>query len=292
MTPAAAAPRFDGELLSADEAARRLGVRKATLYAYVSRGLLCAVPDPQGSRGSRYTAFEVDRLRQAARDRRGPPAETPATLYDGLTLVDTTLTGVVDGDIVVCGQPLVAWSKKATLEETAALLWGVPVDAAFGSPPPELPEVWHDTAAALRSADPASRSVALWGLAMPHLHGGADLQGPALALALGRHLRVGFACVLGQPPGDAPLHAQMAAAWQLPADEADALRQALVLCADIMLNLAGLAGRMVASVQGSLAACLLASLNYGFIRLSGGDSAPQAARRRPRPAAAPASLKS
>lgn len=271
MNPAAAAPRFDGELLGADEAAQRLGVRKATLYAYVSRGLLAAVPDPQGGRGSRYAAFEVDRLRQAARDRRGPPAETPATLYDGLPLVDTALTGVVDGDIVVRGQPLVAWSRQATLEETAALLWGTSVDAAFASPSPVLPAVWHDTAAALRSADPASRSVALWSLAMPHLQGGADLQGPALASALGQHLRVGMACVLGQPPSDTPLHAQMAATWQLPAAEAEALRQALVLCADIMLNLAGLAGRMVASVQGSLAACLLASLNYGFIRLSGGE---------------------
>ena len=47
--------------LSADEAARRLGVSRQTLYAYVSRGLLQAhkADDP---RQSRYLAEAVDQL--------------------------------------------------------------------------------------------------------------------------------------------------------------------------------------------------------------------------------------
>lgn len=268
--PAPAAPRSTGELLSADEAAARLGVRKATLYAYVSRGLLTAVADARQPRCSRYVAFEVDRLRQGGAARRAAPT-TPNTLYEGQALVDTALTGVVDGEIVLRGQPLVAWSRQASLEDTAALLWGTSVQAAFAAPVPELPPTWHRAAADLRQAHPASRLAALWSLAMPHLDGGADLQGEALAAALGQHLRVAFACGLGQAPGVEPLHRQLARAWRLPARHHDALRQALVLCADVMLNLMGLSGRMLASVQGSLAACLLGTMGYGFIRLSGGE---------------------
>lgn len=265
------APRSTGELLGADEAAARLGVRKATLYAYVSRGLLTAVPDAQQPKCSRYPAFEIDRLRQAALGRRQPPAAGVRTLYDGLPLVDTALTGAVDGQIVLRGRPLVDWARHATLEETAALLWGCTPQAAFGGPVPVLPAPWQRTAAALRGTDAPSRLVALWGLAMPQLEGGSHLQGDALAAALGRHLRVAFACGLGRQPDAAPLHRQVAQAWRLPVAHHAALRQALVLCADVMLNLMGLSGRMMASVDGSLAACVLATLGYAFVRLSGGE---------------------
>jgi predicted DNA-binding transcriptional regulator AlpA len=49
-------------LLSAEAAAQRLGVSRATLYAYVSRGLLTAVPDAQDAHASRYSSFEIDLL--------------------------------------------------------------------------------------------------------------------------------------------------------------------------------------------------------------------------------------
>ena len=264
-------PRYSGELLSADQAAARLGVRKATLYAYVSRGLLTAVADPAQTRQSRYPAWEVDRLRQGRRDRPRATPELQGTLFDGLPLLDTQLTGVVDGDIVVRGRSLVPWARQVSLEEAAAVLWGVRPEAAFSGPAPLLPAVWHTMADQLQDADPASRAVALWGVAMPHLIGGVHLQGDDLAAALGRHLRVFVACWLAKAPADTPLHLQVAQAWRVPEPGHDALRLALVLCADVMSNLMGLSSRRVASGQGSLAACLLASLTYGFARLSGGE---------------------
>lgn len=264
-------PRSTGDLLSAEQAAARLGVRKTTLYAYVSRGMLTAIPDPKQPQRSRYPAFEVDRLQQGARARSRAAPQPSATLFEGLPLVDTELTGIVDGEIVVRGRTLVPWARQASLEETAALLWNVRTEAAFAAPAPVLPELWHRTAEALRHADPVARAVTLWGLAMPQLSGGVNLQGEELAVALAQHLRVAFACWLAQAPSDAPLHLQVARAWGLPAQGHDALRQALVLCADVTTNLMGLSGRMLASVQGSLAACLLASMSYGFIRLSGGE---------------------
>jgi citrate synthase len=58
--------------LTAAEAAAALGVRRATLYAYVSRGLLRSESDP-GRRGRRYPAPEVEALRRRVEARRDPP---------------------------------------------------------------------------------------------------------------------------------------------------------------------------------------------------------------------------
>lgn len=269
MTPSA--PRSTGGLLSADEAAARLGVRKATLYAYTSRGQLTALPDPSHPKRSCYLAEDVDRLKQGAQGRHQTRPSSPRTLYEGRALVDTRLSGWVSGEWVLRGQALLPWALHASVEQTAALLWQVSESAAFGGPAPVLPPLWHDTAAQLRRADPQSRAMALFALALPHLPGHPGQTGEPLAQALGQHLRVAFACFLGQAPSALPLHQQVAQAWQLSPDRHAALRQALVLCADTLLNLSGLASRMMASVEGSLAASLLAGMNYGFIRLSGGE---------------------
>ena len=51
------------EWLSSKEAARRLGVSSATLYAYVSRGLLRSEGSP-GERERHYRAEDVSRLKR------------------------------------------------------------------------------------------------------------------------------------------------------------------------------------------------------------------------------------
>lgn len=66
----------DGEeYLTVDEAARLLGVKAATLYAYVSRGLLRSYRE--GTKRQRlYRRAEVEALRRL--DRGGPPDIPPA----------------------------------------------------------------------------------------------------------------------------------------------------------------------------------------------------------------------
>src|ERR1700759_3092524 len=59
-------------MITTDEAARRLGVKVPTLYAYVSRGLLPSHPDPTpGHRGSLFELDDVEAL--AARSRGARP---------------------------------------------------------------------------------------------------------------------------------------------------------------------------------------------------------------------------
>jgi citrate synthase len=67
---------LDGEeYLTGDDAARVLGVKPATLYAYVSRGILRSYR--QGTKRQRlYRRAEVEALRRL--DRGGPPDIPPA----------------------------------------------------------------------------------------------------------------------------------------------------------------------------------------------------------------------
>jgi citrate synthase len=67
---------IDGEeYLDIDEATRRLGVKKATIYAYVSRGVLRSYRRKVG-RGRLYRRAEVEALRALR------PSDTPATPDD------------------------------------------------------------------------------------------------------------------------------------------------------------------------------------------------------------------
>ena len=56
--------------MSADEAAESLGVSKATLYAYVSRGLIRSEEVGMQSRARRYLAEDVNKLKARKEYRR------------------------------------------------------------------------------------------------------------------------------------------------------------------------------------------------------------------------------
>src|SRR5258708_27926759 len=65
------------EWISASEAAERLGIKPASLYSYVSRGVLTR-RKARGSRASLFSASEVEGLARRGRPRRAPRA-TPGT---------------------------------------------------------------------------------------------------------------------------------------------------------------------------------------------------------------------
>ena len=57
------------EWIGAAEAAERLGIKPASLYAYVSRGVLTRRREPDG-RASMFDAEEIEELAQRGRPRR------------------------------------------------------------------------------------------------------------------------------------------------------------------------------------------------------------------------------
>src|SRR2546429_5703363 len=103
-----------GGRLTAQEAADRLGVKPATLYAYVSRGLLRRERSPDGR--SLFALSEVDRL--ADRGRRDRPSVPASELR-----IESALTAIEDDAIFYRGEDLFGLALSRTFEEVAGLLW-------------------------------------------------------------------------------------------------------------------------------------------------------------------------
>jgi citrate synthase len=102
-------------MLTSEEAARRLGVKVPTLYAYVSRGLLESHPDPV-RRGSLFDLDQIEAF--AARSRGGRQTATRlATVTTAVTQLDQRRGPIYRG------QAATDLARRASFEEVAELLW-------------------------------------------------------------------------------------------------------------------------------------------------------------------------
>jgi citrate synthase len=105
-------------LLSTSEVARRLGVKPATVYAYVSRGLL--ERDPASShRNSRFSAEAVERLSGGSRHPNRSRA-VEVTIETQLTLLDP------DGKLYFRGHDVEELARFRSFEDVTSLLWDGP----------------------------------------------------------------------------------------------------------------------------------------------------------------------
>ncbi|MFD3718670.1 citrate synthase [Streptomyces sp. NPDC058674] len=125
--------------LTTRQAAELLGVKPATVYAYVSRGQLTSRRDPVG-RGSSFDAGEVEAL--AARSRREAAAPS------GEPSVRTSLTLIEPDRYYFRGVDAVELASRYRYEEVAEWLWSgsLAQGARFTAPPDSL-------AAARRAVD-------------------------------------------------------------------------------------------------------------------------------------------
>jgi citrate synthase len=98
-------------------------VQPQTIYAYVSRGKLEAMPDPNDSRKSLYRSDDVNVL--AKRKQAGRKYETLATntLFGSEPSIPTAISTFVRGRLYYRGQDAISLSKSFSLEEVAMLLW-------------------------------------------------------------------------------------------------------------------------------------------------------------------------
>ena len=84
------------EWLSSAEASRRLGVSSATLYAYVSRGLLRS-EGATGQREKRYSADDVTRLKRRRDVGRKAESIAANALDFGTPVLESSLTLIENG---------------------------------------------------------------------------------------------------------------------------------------------------------------------------------------------------
>lgn len=109
--------------LSSEVAAARLGVSRATLYAYVSRGLVRSTPAPGHPRQRRYAAEDVDSLRSRSEERRDPVKIGERALHWGVPVLESAITLIENGRLYYRGYDVAELARTRTVEEVAALIW-------------------------------------------------------------------------------------------------------------------------------------------------------------------------
>ncbi len=229
-------PRY----VAAAEAARQLGVQRATLYAYVSRGLIDRRVAVDG-RTSLYSLDDIERL--AGRSRRRDALPRPS--LDVQIVTDVT---VLDEDAVrYRGHDVASLATTATFERVAELLWtgSLPAGDVAWPEPDDLDRIAvRDTTAAVGGDGVTALLTATAALSARH---GGDTA-PVAA----RRLLTLAADALGardsSPTGS--VARRLAEHWR-PGDTpfAAAVERALILLADHELATSTLAVRLATSVR-------------------------------------------
>jgi citrate synthase len=261
-----------GPYLSASEAAQELGISLATLYSYVSRGLLRSEFADRSKRTRRYHTEDVQRLKDRQEMRRDPQKVVnnvvDTALHWGTPMRDSALTLIDGGKCYYRGQDATVLAGRCTVEQTAALLWtGDPqqADALFARSLGALPPSCRSVLASLNGAAIMERLQCLLPLLASDDLAAYDLRAPQVAQTGARILRqmARLAIYPNDVPDDVGLAAALQQAWKPDMPVAAALfSAALILCADHELNVSSFTARCIASagsppyaaVSGGLAA--------------------------------------
>jgi len=268
------------EWIGAGEAARRLGVKPATLYSYVSRGVLRRRTGADG-RASRFDAGEVESLA-----RRGRPRH-PST---GEFVIESGLTEITSDRAFYRGLDITALAARYALEDAAWLLWTGELSGRDRGP-------WRAPEAALRAGraaqaalPPGTLPLERFGVIVPALAAADPLRlqlDPPAVIAAGQAIMAGLVDCLpaAAGPGDGGDRAGhtgddslTSRLWDKlcpgPPDEGllGALRAALVLLADHELAASTFAARVAASVRADPYAVVATGLGAAGGALHGGAS--------------------
>ena len=252
---------MDTDLLSARETCQLLGISQATLYAYVSRGLLESRPGAD-HRSRLYLRQDVERLAQRKRVGRGAARGAAQSLDRGLPVLETQISLIrPDGPYYRGRSAIEAVQAGATLEDIARLLWDCGDHDPFALP---LDTAWPATVAGvaldarLPPLERAMAAIPLLALDVRHSFSSAPRVRHDIAATLLRH---NAALLVAQAPSAGPVHRLLAERWK-PGDDgfADLVRAALVVCADHELNVSAFAARVVASTGAHLHATVCSGL--------------------------------
>ncbi|VWD39967.1 citrate synthase [Burkholderia contaminans] len=235
------------------EAARRLGVRAQTVYAYASRGSIAVMQDPDDPRRSLYRAEDVVALCRKKQVGRKRAALAAGTIFGAEPCIYSGITTFSKGRAWYRGRDSIQLAESATLEETAALLWQATAPVSFDAPATVLPPGKPDRQCAFTMlATLAANGHSTLGRLDSALHTEAGQLVAIVSRAFGAHDDAGA--------GTLCTHQRLAAGWTLDSRGADLLRRAMVLVADHEITSSAFAARITASTGASLAGCLLTGL--------------------------------
>jgi citrate synthase len=245
--------------LSAREASAELAISPATLYAYVSRGLIRSEPSSD-SRSHRYRAEDIRNLKE-----RRTPSPEPRGLrsFDAdLPVMDSAIATITEAGPIYRGVNCVDLADTETLEHAATLLWDVTgVDPFSPDNCPRVSGEMRAVADAARQAAPIDRTIAVLALAASADPRAFTRAADGRAMVGGRILRLVIATMLNGTPSSEPLHRQIANTWAPDHKHAaDLIRRALVLLADHELNASAFTVRCAASTGLNLYDAMIAGL--------------------------------
>ncbi len=247
------------EWLSSKEAARRLGVSSATLYAYVSRGLLRS-EGSNGQRERRYSADDVAGLKRRRDVGRKASSIAANALDFGTPVLESSLTLIEQGRLYYRGWDATQLARGSSLERVAQLLWQCDERPFDEKNLPSMSNTLRQAWQAASSLAPVDRCLLLLPAAARWDHPSwVEDRGAMLETGV-RILRLLTAAVTLEPLSALPIHEQLAAAWTVPADKVPLIRAALVLSADHEFNASTFAARVVASTGANLHGSTIAGL--------------------------------
>lgn len=241
--------------MTAQEAAAALGISPATLYAYVSRGLIRSIESDESKRARRYDAEDVHKLKTRQEMRRSPEKAVEDSLHwGGAPVMDSALTLIDRGRIYYRGYDALWLAQHSSVESVAGLLWtGILADtpdlfAQSGT----LPESCRRMLPFLQTLSLVERFQALLPLAVAEDLAAYDLRPAAVAQTGARIMR--FLVQIAAPEAESlPIAQALSAAWGNGTVEAARLcSAALILCADHELNVSAFTARCVASAGATL----------------------------------------
>ncbi len=246
---------MDDDLIPAPQACELLGISAATLYAYVSRGLLESRPGTD-HRSRMYRRQDVECMARNKRAGRGAARGAAQSLDRGLPVLETQISLIQPDGPYYRGQSAVAAVRAgATLEDAA-----IPQHDPFAS----VPAPWPATLAGLATNDalpPLERTLACMPLLALEVRHSFNLALPIRHDLAALLLRQNAALLIASEPSAQPVHLQLAGHWAPDnADLAELVRAALVLCADHELNVSAFAARVVASTGAHLHATVCSGL--------------------------------
>ena len=261
--------------LSTAEAAARLGVKPATLYAYVSRGLLGRERSSDG-RTSTFDPAEIDRLARPGRARRGRRPTTDL-------VVPSALTAIAQGQPWYRGLAVTDLAATRTFEEVAEWLWTGKFSAPLAAAP------WRAGEAALDAGRRAQAALPSTALPLERIRviaaalaAGDEMRlelRPAAVTAAARSLIAGLVDCLPHPGPPPAVGGSIAVRlWgglstlDPEPDLVGVLDAALVLLADHELAASTVAARVAASVRADPYAVVSAGLATVSGTLHGGAS--------------------
>ena len=227
--------------IAAAEAARLLGVSRATLYAYVSRGYVRSQASPGSPRERMYSGDDVERLRRRTEERRAPDKAAARALQWGMPILESSIALIDGRRLYYRGLDAAMLARSRSLEEVAALIWTGRFDVVGAAAPvrpvaPPRPHVPFVARAQSMLAAAAARDPAAF-----------DLRSPSVALTGRQILRLLTRAAMNSEPRDETVDAALAREWNVGARGVDLVRAALVLCADHELNVSSFTARCVAS---------------------------------------------